>query len=336
MFRIFILFIGVLTVTISFAQETDLFAKISNGNIFIEHVVKSKENWYSLGRKYQLSPKDIAPYNQLSIDKGLSIGQVLKIPLIESNFDQNTNSKSGISVFHKVQPKESLFKIAESYGVTVSALKGWNNYKTDQIKVGDKLIIGFLKKSTKNDDVVDNVPKSKKADSSVLISIDSPLGNGKAANNSTKNSSDSIIMRDSLNPAIATKDTVEKVASAAVIPKSTSKALEKTASGFFYNLYSEQAVSGKEQHLEAFIYGTFKSTSGWDDQKYYILFNGATPGTAVKISIKSTSRAIFAKVLGAIPPGKESQGFTMRMSTATAAALGITDTNVQLALDWYK
>lgn len=336
MIRIFILFIGLFYLNISVAQETELFAKTSNGNIFIEHAVKPKENWYSLGRKYQLSPKEIAPFNQLSIDKGLAIGQVIKIPLVESNFEQKPSSKAGISIYHKVQPKESLSKIAESHGVTVSALKGWNNYKTDQIKVGDKLIIGFLKKSTNNADVIDKVIKPKKADSSGLINTDSSLGNDKAAYNSTNNISDSTIKKDSINLPITIKDTVEKIESAPVISKPTSKALDKTGSGFFSNLYSDQAVSGKEQHLEAFIYGTFKSTSGWDDQKYYVLFNGASPGTAVKISVKGSSRAVYAKVLGAIPPGKESQGFTMRMSTATAAALAITDTNVQLALDWYK
>ena len=57
---IFLLFFcSVLTLA---AQQNGVFAKVASGNIFVEHVVMPKENWYSIGRTYYLSPKDIAPF----------------------------------------------------------------------------------------------------------------------------------------------------------------------------------------------------------------------------------------------------------------------------------
>ena len=44
------------------------------------HTVAAKESWYSIGRMYNVHPRDLATYNNLSLDKGLSIGQVIKIP----------------------------------------------------------------------------------------------------------------------------------------------------------------------------------------------------------------------------------------------------------------
>ncbi len=324
-------FCNVLTVT---AQQNGVFAKVASGNIYVEHVVMPKENWYSIGRTYYLSPKDIAPFNQLSLDKGLSIGQVIKIPLIETNFDQQSISRNGIPILHQVQPKEGLFRISENYHVSMSILKGWNNINSDQVKIGDKLIVGYLKQSDKNEEVaiIASPKKTEQTGKGTIISTvkEKPLANSQAKeklNVVTKESSPT----DEVKKENTGKPSGNELQSGAI-----SNVTAPISAGFFSSLYSQQANGGMEQHLEAFIYGTFKSTSGWDDQKYYVLLNNVTPGTAVRISIKGTDRAVYAKVLGAVPTGKESEGFSMRMSSATAVALGITDTNAQLLLDWYK
>ena len=75
--------------------------------------------------------------------------------------------------------------------------------------------------------------------------------------------------------------------------------------------------------METPAYGVFKSTSGWQDAKYYVLMNNVVPGTVLRITSKNTGRQVFAKVLGAVPPGKESEGLLLRISNAAAAALGV-------------
>jgi hypothetical protein len=108
-------------------------------------------------------------------------------------------------------------------------------------------------------------------------------------------------------------------------------------SGQFASLFQQQAREGKQQILENPVYGMFKSSSGWQDGKYYVLLNNVVPGTIVKISSKTTGKQLFAKVLGAVPAGKESEGMVMRMSNATQAALGMSEGvqgNVDLA--WFN
>jgi hypothetical protein len=86
--------------------------------------------------------------------------------------------------------------------------------------------------------------------------------------------------------------------------------------GYFSSDYNE---SGKTVNGPA---GTFKSTSGWQDGKYYALMNNVAVGTIVRISVPSTNKTVYAKILGQLPDMKESAGLTIRMSNAAAGELG--------------
>jgi hypothetical protein len=87
--------------------------------------------------------------------------------------------------------------------------------------------------------------------------------------------------------------------------------------GYFKSQYAE---SGKTVIGNA---GVFKSTSGWNDGKYYALMNNVPIGTIVKVTFSSTNKSIFAKVLGQLPEMKESSGLSIRLSDAAASELGV-------------
>ncbi|HLX92895.1 MAG TPA: LysM domain-containing protein, partial [Puia sp.] len=70
------------------AFEQTLIVQEDNGRLFLAHKVVPKENWYSVGRLYNISPKELAPFNNSSLNNPLSVGQDLKIPLTEINFSQ--------------------------------------------------------------------------------------------------------------------------------------------------------------------------------------------------------------------------------------------------------
>lgn len=86
--------------------------------------------------------------------------------------------------------------------------------------------------------------------------------------------------------------------------------------GYFKAQYDE---NGKNQNA---VSGIFKSTSGWNDRKYYALMNNVTVGTIVKVVYPSTNKSIYAKVLGELPDMRESAGLTLRISDAAAKELG--------------
>ncbi len=83
---VFVFFFSVLFIAFSFAQTGHLQEHGVSPKLWLVHSVAPKENWYSIGRLYNVSPKELAPYNGLPIDKPLAIGQILKVPLNAGNF----------------------------------------------------------------------------------------------------------------------------------------------------------------------------------------------------------------------------------------------------------
>ncbi|MDO6429849.1 LysM peptidoglycan-binding domain-containing protein [Flavitalea sp. BT771] len=86
--------------------------------------------------------------------------------------------------------------------------------------------------------------------------------------------------------------------------------------GFFKSDFSD---GGKSAEGAA---GTFKSSSGWQDGKYYALMNNVPVGAIVRVTVSSSGKIVYAKVLGQLPDMKESVGLTIRISNAAASELG--------------
>ena len=80
----------------------------------------------------------------------------------------------------------------------------------------------------------------------------------------------------------------------------------------------------KEQTVTSSI---FKTMSGWQDAKYYLLINGVEPGTIVKLTNPSNSKVVFAKVLYSMDKIRENQGVDIRISDAAAASLAVNETD---------
>ncbi len=134
---------------ISFAQKNSLIIEGTSPALYIIHKVTPKENFYSIGRMYNVPPKDLASYNNLHFEKGLSIGASLKIPLSENNFLQSGTAPANealIPVYHHVQPKEGLYRVSINYNkVPLSSIKKWNHLTSDEVSTGVPLIVGYLR-----------------------------------------------------------------------------------------------------------------------------------------------------------------------------------------------
>ena len=117
-------------------------------NLFVNHTVVAKENFYSIGRLYNQLPKEIASFNSLTLEKGLSIGQLVKIPLNEQNFAVDNKAGEGeklVPVTHKVVKGENIFKIGTACNITAQSIRQWNLLSSDNVAVGASLVVGHLK-----------------------------------------------------------------------------------------------------------------------------------------------------------------------------------------------
>ncbi len=312
-----IAFFGVLLAQIAWAQP-NLSVQGTSGDLYIVHKVEAKETWYSIGRLYNLSPREIAPYNGTTLEKTLSIGEELRIPLNNSNFDQRKTAVSGevlIPLYHQVKSQEWMFRISQMYNkVPVASLESWNNIKNEDLKVGTQLIIGFLK---------------VKSDQSALAQMAHTVPDATAAvtpDPVTTNPTTTVPVtqipdekeKPVEKPVLVSSTTEEEMPAQSNTQTtiSTTNKLVDHKGGYF----KSQFKTGKKQ--DSGNSDVFKSTSGWSDGKYYALMNNVPVGSIISIYFPSTKKTVYAKVLGALPDMKESQGLMLRISDAAAAALG--------------
>ena len=95
----------------------------------VVYVVKAGDSLWKIANSYGVSVSDLKSANNLKSDT-LSIGQQLKIP------------SGGVSnTIYVVKAGDSLWKIANSYGVSVSELKSANNLSSDVLSIGQQLKI---------------------------------------------------------------------------------------------------------------------------------------------------------------------------------------------------
>ena len=144
-----ILWFFLLILSVSVTAQPNLQVQGITPSLYLLHKVQPKETWYAIGRLYNLSPKEIAAYNNTDINKGLSIGGALKIPLVASNFSQD-GSKAGdevlVAVYHKVGEGEWMYRVSTNHNkVPVDQLEKWNKINSSQVKAGMNLIVGYVK-----------------------------------------------------------------------------------------------------------------------------------------------------------------------------------------------
>ena len=101
-----------------------------NTNPTLSYVVKKGDSLYSIASKYNTSVSEIVRLNNL-VNNNLQIGQVLKIPQVGSNNNQTYIVKSG----------DNLYGIAKKFNTTVDSIKEKNNLVSNNLQIGQKLII---------------------------------------------------------------------------------------------------------------------------------------------------------------------------------------------------
>lgn len=307
------------------AQDRLLVVEGTSPNLYITHIVESKENYYSIGRMYNVSPKDLAPYNDLTFDKGLSLGQTIKIPMGPNNFSQGeapNENEVMVPVYHVTKPKEGLFRVSVTYNkVPIDVLKKWNRLSGDAVGAGTKLIVGYLK----------------------VLKDQSPL-----ASQAIKINPGDFVIKKTEDKKPPVKVQEEKVVDP--LPKETKPVVNERPvdissvrtsgtinfnGGKFKSIYADQ-IKNRSLENEFGVAAIFKTTSGWQDGKYYCFHNTAEPGTILKVTNNANGRSVYAKVLDAIPDIKQNSGLLLRISNSAADELGVSDNKFDCSVSYAK
>jgi LysM repeat protein len=336
-----LILISLLSPALARSQSGELIVQGQTGKLYLEYTVVPKDNWYSIGRMYNLNPKVLASFNNLALDKGLSIGQVLEIPLTTINFSQDgkkTSAETLIPVIHLTQDKEWMYRISVNHNkVPIASLEKWNKITKDQVHPGMHLIVGFLKVKTALSALAKTsgapiAATTVKPPATKSVAPDPPTDSAKTSTATTppvtKPANTPPTTPPVTKPANTTPTTPPVTKPAIAPPTTVSTPAPHFNGGVFAAEFQD---TGKSIEGQA---GVFKSTSGWQDGKYYALMNNIPVGTIIKVTDPATNKAVFLKILGQLPEMKESVGLTIRISNAAAAEMGQTENRFGVRINY--
>jgi len=334
---VFVFFFSLLIAGFSQAQ-TPLVVQGTTPKLYLQHSVAPKETWYSIGRLYNISPKELAPYNGLTMDKPLAIGQSIKIPLTAANFSQDgakTADEVFVPVYHTVQEKEWMYRLSVNYNkVPFENLEKWNGLGHGAVlKPGMQMVVGYLKVKTGQSALAaKGSSKIAVAATPPVVVANKPVTEEKKPEIKEEKKTEPVVtktepvVKNDPPPVTKTEPAKEQPVSQPavqpsrpVVTNTSPVAAPDNKGGYFKSSYNDgyKSASGSA--------GVFKSTSGWQDGKYYLLINGVEPGTIVKITNPSNSKTVYAKVLYAMDKIRENQGVDIRISDAAASTLAVSE-----------
>lgn len=134
------------------------------------HIVEAKETLYSISRLYSISIEELKQWNNLS-GNTLSQGDRLRVSKPSSGGSAPSSATASASttpvkpatgsnpapasqqprpdysgkIVHTVEEQETLYSIARMYDSNVAKLREINNLSTDNLSIGQKLIVGTAK-----------------------------------------------------------------------------------------------------------------------------------------------------------------------------------------------
>lgn len=325
--------------TIRVAAQDTLMVKGTSPDLYLTHSVKKGETWYSLGRAYGLSPKEIAARNKMDMAAGLSLGKSILIPLNKNNFVQTKSAGDGVRpVYHRVAEKETLYRIHVNYGkVPLDNVREWNHLSGDGVQKDAFLIVGYVKGNGQSA-VLPSASTPAPADVSVAAAPKpaetkpQPVENKPVASSQSAAPETKPVAPKPQPPVVENKPVLSSNSQSAApetrpaekAPTSLGRTPEVPEGGF-ESMYNQQTGNGRDVTKEKGPGSWFKSNAVVGSGKYYALHNNVPRGTIVKVTNPLTGRSIYAKVLDAIPQLKANANLIIKLSDAAQDALGTTE-----------
>lgn len=108
---------------------------------FIEHKVKKKETLYGLSRQYNVTLEQIKEYNPLVEKMGLKRKMKIRIPVYSVKEEPQPVALDESLMRYLVQAKETKWRLAYRYGITIQELEKLNPQIKEGLKVGQEIVV---------------------------------------------------------------------------------------------------------------------------------------------------------------------------------------------------
>jgi len=313
----------------------------------IEYTVKPREFLNRIAETFGTTAEEIKKANNLS-SSNLHIGQVLKIPATKNiNPDQDvitTVPKQGADQektkdspgTHTVKNGETIFNIAQQYGITAYQIRKINNLNDNEITVGQTLKIPS--------NIIVDIPVVKEKP------VEVPLKTSPASNSKDDHITHTVIKGETIF-SIAQKygltayqirvanrlsDNTLAIDQKLTIPKAPQpKSVNDLSKLDQEENPDSTTLKNPKLHGDPSRYGLSqieeKGTAVWiadpdlDSSKMLVLHRTAPIGRVIKITNPMTNRTALAKVVGKFTENESTKDVIIVMTKAVADSLGALD-----------
>jgi LysM repeat protein len=284
-----------------------------DGKKVILHKLDPKDNFYSIGRRYNVSPKAIMKFNP---NAKMSIGNIIKVPTERSFVEtippvvktnparqnkpvqqpaetrpqqsvqqqqQNQPADNGSPTQYKVSAGETLYSISKRFNTSVEDIINLNGLKSHNITPGQVILV-----------------KSNTAAQQPAPAQTQPATQNQSAQ--TQQTQSVVATRDSTSPD----------------------------SSHHINNANRFGIYEKDEKGVA----TWMDDDGLDPNKMLVLHRTAPIGTVIKITNVMTNRTTFAKVVGRFTDNEQTKDVIIVMTKNVATALGALDKRFQVNLSY--
>lgn len=306
-------------VLVSFVLHAQkIYIKREDNKNFIEYTVKAGDNTYRIAKNYGTTEAELNEANGFKQGSVIQPGQTIKVPVTKTNFIAEGEGLPPL--YYKVQKQDNLYRLGVNFFTKSEVIQRINNKRNNVIGEGQELLIGYLKTDgvvvTSNEEVKDTYSNSN-SKPEIKEEYKKPEQKQEDKKVEVKEEQKS----EDKKPVIKEVVIVEH------------EYTGEHSVGYF-EVEFENNKKGKSQKSISGKAATFKTVSGWEDKRYYILMKSVPAKTVVRIT--ANNRTIYAKVLGTLPDIKENKNLDYRLSAASASSLGITDAKFDIEITYYN
>jgi LysM repeat protein len=302
--------------TKSVTNRTTATSQTTAGRGGFIHVVAARETMFSISKAYGITVDELKQWNNLT-DNTLTLGQELTIKR-RNTTGGTTTSETTTSVApttsasgkgaHTVEAKETLFSIATKHGISVQQLKDWNHLTSNEISIGQTLVVKQPSAQTTPDET--RTPPSYTSTTPTTTPVTPPTTSTPVKH----------------DPPAVTEPPREKTEP--VVVKQPATEQKPTT------IRISDSVKNSDEIMEAGLAELIEGTEG--NRKYLALHRTAPVGTILKIKNEMNNREVFVRVMGKLPDTAMTDKLIIKISKSAYDRLGAIDARFRVEVTYYK
>ncbi|MCD8739228.1 LysM peptidoglycan-binding domain-containing protein [Mucilaginibacter roseus] len=290
-----------------------------NGKKIILHKIDPKDNYYAIGRRYNVKPNAIIKFNN---NAPMRIGNVIKVPTELPYEDgqqqvatttppaQQQQAQIRPVTQQPVQTPANNMPAAQQQTQPTADAGNIPEYQDYKVSAGETLFAIARRFNTTVDDIVkiNNLTKKSLTAGQII----------KVRANKTTTTPPPVVTVPDTNKVAAVRDSTEPM------PVSTTDSVGGGVRPNRYGLYekNEKGVA------------TWMEEAGLDPNKKLVLHRTAPIGTVIKIINPMTNRTTFAKVVGRFTDNESTKDVIIVMTKNVAESLGALDKRFHVNLSY--